>query len=339
VKLSILIPVYNVEDYLGECVHSILSQAADLDIEIILLDDCSTDNSRQLCVQFCEKYPDKIRFLIHEKNSGLSAARNSLLDAASGEYIWFLDSDDYLLPGSLLQLQKILASCQPDLVICDYRKNRLIKKKAFKGRGGKLEMDRHKLVAGVFRHQKMYSWNKISRRGLWGKDLRFPVGKTFEDIATTPQLLLRCVSFYYVPESWLFYRTRPNSIMTSVSRTKGFFDAEKHDDMASAMCNIKSLLQSELSPPSAEVEFYASHFIAKEFVKLAERFDKAENNPASACGEGSAKLNDYFEKMQNASPIAFDKMLQKYAKRLNIYRFVSLYKVLRRVRNETANDR
>jgi glycosyltransferase involved in cell wall biosynthesis len=337
--VSILIPVYNVEEYLNDCVQSILSQARDCNIEILLLDDCSTDTSREICLELCVLYPDRIRLLSHDQNSGLSAARNSLLEASRGEYLWFIDSDDYLLPGTLQKLMTIIASQSPDLILCDYEKRRFLKKKTFPGSGRKLQDDKVQLISGVFQHRKMYAWSRISRRSLWGSDLRFPPGRTFEDIATTPWLLLRAKTFYYVPESWVFYRRRAGSIMTSVTRTRGVFDTHKNDDMATAMIGFKPLLRDSLAGEAHQPAFYASQFVAKEFVKLADRFNTAQNSPLSLCGTKPATLRPYFEKMQEASPIDFATLSRLYLKTFRIYDFFALRRALRLVNAAVTDDR
>ena len=91
-KLSYIVPVYNVEKYIKECVESILAQTFD-DYEIILVDDASPDNSPYICDEYAGRYPDIIK-VIHKKNAGPAAARNDGLKIASGDYIWFFDSDD-----------------------------------------------------------------------------------------------------------------------------------------------------------------------------------------------------------------------------------------------------
>ena len=101
-KISIVIPVYNVREYLSGCMASVL--ANDLsDCEIILVDDGATDDSGTLCDEFAAAHPDRIR-VIHQENGGLGAARNTGLEAAEGEYLLFLDSDDSLAPGALEEM-------------------------------------------------------------------------------------------------------------------------------------------------------------------------------------------------------------------------------------------
>ena len=112
---SIIIPVYNVKDYLEKCVESVLSQNLD-DSEIILVDDGSTDGeSGQICDRFAVRYPELIR-VIHQENGGLGAARNTGIERAVGRYLLFLDSDDYLLPGLLERMRELLAAKACDII-------------------------------------------------------------------------------------------------------------------------------------------------------------------------------------------------------------------------------
>lgn len=98
--LSVIVPVYNVEKYLQECVDSILAQDVE-DMEVILVDDGATDGSGKICNEYAEK--DKRVTVIHKENGGVSTARNAGLDIARGKYITFVDSDDYLLPNTFHQ--------------------------------------------------------------------------------------------------------------------------------------------------------------------------------------------------------------------------------------------
>lgn len=118
--LSVLIPVYNVEAYLAECVESVMAQAGE-GVEVLLLDDGSPDGSWALMQALSGRWPGRLWLLQHERNGGLSAARNTLIDAAQGEYLWFLDSDDKLLPGAIDALRAIVRQHAPDLVLCDFR--------------------------------------------------------------------------------------------------------------------------------------------------------------------------------------------------------------------------
>ncbi len=104
-KVSIIIPIYNVSDYVERCLHSVMEQSYQ-DIECILVDDCTPDDSIEKCQRMIDKYCGSIQFKIfhHEQNRGLSAARNTGMDAANGEYIFFLDSDDDIYPNCIKSL-------------------------------------------------------------------------------------------------------------------------------------------------------------------------------------------------------------------------------------------
>ena len=225
--LSILIPVYNVQDYLRACLDSILSQA-DAGVEIIALNDVSTDQSGQLLQSIKNTSTQPIIILEHEKNSGLSASRNTMLDVATGDYIWFLDSDDIICPNAINSLRNITRSHNPDLVICDFfmlREHTKLKhklrgelhRKTFGGVQAQLCRDKNALFFNLYTSAQLHIWSKIAKRSLWGNDLRFPVGLLMEDQFTTPRLFLRANTYYYCPEVWVGHRQRPGSILSTPS--------------------------------------------------------------------------------------------------------------------------
>ena len=230
--LSVLVPVYNVQPYLRECLASVIEQlGGDTGVEILVLDDRSTDGSWTLLEELARHWPGRLQLLRHERNAGLSAARNTMIDAAQGEYLWFLDSDDKLLPGSVARLRTIVQAHAPDVVLCDFAvwrererfKHRLRgerHRRSFRGVASRLEHDHCALLAGMLSTGELHAWSKISRRTLWGDGLRFPVGRHFEDMATMPLMALRARSFYYEPRPWVAYRQRAGSILASMSVPK-----------------------------------------------------------------------------------------------------------------------
>lgn len=117
-KLSYIVPVYKVEKYLEECVESILSQTMD-DYEIILVDDGSPDNCPAMCDAYAEKYPEKIR-VVHKQNGGLASARNAGLKVAQGDYIFFLDSDDYLSGDKVKEIYQKAVDFDADVLQTSY---------------------------------------------------------------------------------------------------------------------------------------------------------------------------------------------------------------------------
>ena len=212
-KFSIVIPVYNVENYLMECVNSILNQTFD-DYEILLIDDGSTDKSGTICDEIAYQN-DKIK-VIHKKNGGLSSARNEGIRQASGEYIIFLDSDDYWNDyNALYKFAKLLDENNSDVLIfgmkkyfedidkyekCSYKKNN------FDNLTDMIKQEKFKASAN----------NKIVKlKFIKEKKILFPINKLSEDITWCMYLIDKCEKFFYFDEKIYVYRQRNGSITHS----------------------------------------------------------------------------------------------------------------------------
>jgi glycosyltransferase involved in cell wall biosynthesis len=317
--LSILLPVYNVEAYLAECVTSIMQQVGDdIGVQIVIVDDASSDGSWAVAARLRDQYPQWVKLIGLDVNHGVSTARNRLIAEAEGAHIWFVDSDDYLLPGAISGLRTILAEHNPDLILCDYRRNHFVKRRSFYGPTRQISCDIGQLVTGVFKSRKMYSWIKISRRSMWDDGLRFPVGRIFEDIATTPWLLLRARNYYYVPSPWIFYRRRAGSIIHSFNLKTATFNAQKNRDLAQGLAGFKVALDAQLGGPKPEAEYYISDFCANQFAKTGLRFARSKDNSSPL------ELKYYWELFESCSPIPFDRLTIEYLKRLRFVRYVLL---------------
>lgn len=227
--LSVLVPVYKVEPYLAPCVESVLNQA-DEGIEIVLLDDASPDRSGEIARNLQQAHPTHIRVHAHARNRGLSAARNSLLEQARGDYVWFLDSDDFLLPGAIASVRAAIIRDRPDLILCDFKvvrdntrfKHRLRgehHKRTFDGPSGRCLDDRPQLITGLLSARQLHSWSKIARREIWQR-ARFPEGRTFEDIPVIPALVANSHRFVHINQALLGYRQRADSILATLNNTR-----------------------------------------------------------------------------------------------------------------------
>ena len=214
--ISIIVPVYNTEEYLQQCIDSILEQTYST-LEIILVDDGSTDLSGSICDIYATK--DSRIKVIHKKNCGLSAARNTGLDTASGDYICFVDSDDYIDTKLCERIVNILSETCVDIVAFDIA---LVDEK---GKDiGSIESS-HGLFADkkvalrelLSNHLNNYAWNKVYKRCVFD-DVRYPVGYTWEDLGTTYKLLLNANSIFCTPEKLYYYRQRKGSIIHSITR-------------------------------------------------------------------------------------------------------------------------
>ncbi|MBD5524287.1 MAG: glycosyltransferase [Lachnospiraceae bacterium] len=247
--VSIIVPVYQVKDYVGECVESLLRQIY-TNLEILLVDDGSTDGSGEICDEYARR-DNRIR-VIHHENQGLSAARNAGLDRAMGEYVAFVDSDDAVLPVFIETLYDLAERYQADIAVCAYGRGEI------KGTGTQIENDIR--VANPFRDKKAggtvdrydYSkydgsvtevcmtssqmlrqwhgrykkwetvaWNKLYRkRILDGTDdsdaIRFPIGRRHEDVLTSHLIVANAGRIALTTQKLYMYRTREDSITTQV---------------------------------------------------------------------------------------------------------------------------
>ncbi len=227
--ITVIVPVYNVEAYLPRCVESIIKQTYH-NIEIILVDDGSTDNSGSLCDEFAKK--DKRILVIHQKNAGISAARNSALDLAKGEYIAFIDSDDYISEHMISTLYEKLEQTKADMAICNYHKWLENEEKLLKS---KLSID-DKVVTKEEAFEFLFceelsvfmpvAWNKLYRRKLW-QELRYPKGRCHEDEYVIHHVLEGCSRVAIVPEEMYYYRIRSGSIMATraISASRDFVNS------------------------------------------------------------------------------------------------------------------
>lgn len=229
-KISIIVPVYNVERYINRCIDSILKQTYD-NFELILIDDGSPDN----CGQICEDYTkiDSRVQCIHQKNAGLSGARNAGLKIATGDYICFVDSDDAIHEDYLRVLVDTIESQHADVAVCDridvYDDN------LHEHDIGKLtvtEFNKQTAMRQLVKNQILYQtvWDKLYRREAIG-DLRFPVGKLHEDEFFTWKVLLKCEIIAVSDAPLYYYFHRSGSIMETFSPKRlDFFEAryERH---------------------------------------------------------------------------------------------------------------
>lgn len=218
-KLSIIIPVYNVAKHLDRCIGSVIAQALD-DYEILLIDDGSTDGSSDLCDEWQRRYPHIITTL-HQANRGLSAARNTGLDKAQGEYVTFIDSDDELSPHTLPTNIAYLAS-HPDIDMLEYP----IEVHADSPLAYRVTFDDETPAADIFTdwvqrqgYRHCYACNKIYRAALW-HTVRFPMGEYFEDTAVMPHIIRHCRSIHYSGQGCYRYIMHEGSITTSYTYAK-----------------------------------------------------------------------------------------------------------------------
>lgn len=209
--ISIIVPIYKVESYLDECVTSIVNQTY-RNIQIILVDDGSPDRCGKICDDWMLK--DKRITVIHKENGGLSDARNAGLEKATGDYIAFVDSDDWIEPQMYELMLSVMEKENADLVACgiidSYEDKEVIHSSAYCV--GKAQTFLRMIYCDTI--FPVASWNKLYRKRLF-ENIRFPKGKICEDAFTTYLLVDSANKIVQIPEALYHYRIREGSIMTT----------------------------------------------------------------------------------------------------------------------------
>ena len=227
-QLSIIVPVYNAERYLKASVNSILSQTFS-DFELILVDDGSADKSGFICNELAGS-DNRIRVL-HKENSGVSDARNAGLDAAVGDYIGWVDSDDIIEPDMFEKLMHTALTENADIVQCEHDRVDKIadEHKAFTYRkiSSRELIDTQYTLSSGRKTNFLALWSKVFRRELFA-GLRFPSGRTHEDHALMCRIVMNAKSIFVSEQVLYHYIKRDGSIITG-------FSPKKYRDIAAAL--------------------------------------------------------------------------------------------------------
>jgi len=218
-KVSIIVPVYNVENYLAKCLDSLLKQTHQ-NIEILVVNDGSKDNSEQIIQNYAQQYPEKIKSFSKE-NGGLSDARNFGIDRVTGDYIGFVDSDDYVTETMFEEMVNLAEKHQSKMVICNIQKvdqhgNVTQKLTQIPNMPEKIDLEKN---FSIFSDLSYFACNKLFKKELFDQK-RFKKGAHFEDIQLIPQLLLECERVAQTQNFHYQYLERTDSI-TKTHTEKG----------------------------------------------------------------------------------------------------------------------
>jgi glycosyltransferase involved in cell wall biosynthesis len=245
-KVSIIVPVYNVENYLAKCLNSLIDQTHQ-NIEILVVNDGSKDNSEKIIQDYAQKYPEKIKPFAKE-NGGLSDARNFGIDQATGDYIGFVDSDDYVTPTMFEEMTALAEKHQSKMVICNIQKvdqngNVTQKLTQIPNMPEKIDLEKN---FSIFSDLSYFACNKLFKKELFeGK--RFKKGVHFEDIQLIPQLLLECETIAQTQNYHYQYLERTDSI-TKTHNEKGL-------DILKAVRDVEEFFeQSQYSKKAKELK-------------------------------------------------------------------------------------
>ena len=262
-KVSVIVPIYNVEKYLPKCLDSLINQTLD-DIEIILVNDGSTDNSGNIAKEYKAKYNDKFIYL-EKENGGLSDARNFGIPYAKGEYIAFLDSDDYIEEDAYEKMYEKVKKEDADYIECDfiweYPNKQIIDKR--------IEyIDKKDMVAKV----RDVAWNKLIKRELIIKNnITFPKGLRYEDIEFTYKLIPFLQKVSYIDKPFVHYVQRNNSIANVQN--------EKTADIFIILDNVEKYYKEKnlYDEYKEQIEYnYARYLLCSSLKRMCKVGDKAK---------------------------------------------------------------
>lgn len=216
IKVSVVVPVYNAENYLGKCVESLLQQTLD-EIEILLIDDGSTDDSLKICRSFQER--DNKVVVFHKPNGGVSSARQFGIEHAHGEYIIHADSDDWVAPNMLEEMYAYAKSHQADLVIADYYRDTPKGSNLISQKPTNVD-DNNAIILDFSKHLFGATWNKLIRASaIVESKVSFPKDVNYcEDLLFFFSLLLHPIKCVYLSKAFYHYNQVENSITTNFTK-------------------------------------------------------------------------------------------------------------------------
>lgn len=314
ILVSIIIPVYNTEKYLNKCLYSLVNQTLS-DIEILIINDGSPDNSQQIIEEYVKKYTNKV-FSYQKENGGLGSARNFGLEFVKGEYIGFIDSDDYVKPDMFEKMYNKAKAENADLVICEFdfvdEIGNYITSTQINGYKDLLITDK----CYAHKYGRTEAFNKLYHRDLFfNSGIRYPKG-WFEDFGTTPLLIEAANKIAYVNEPQMYYVQRNGSIMSQTKQfTDKYFDTLR---MTEIIIKNKNIFQPE------NYKFYMQqvapvHFFLKYFLSILKiKNEKKKVEIIKKWGEELNRLVPYWYKsiaIKNKlrSMTIFKRLVMKFA--------------------------
>lgn len=322
-KVSVIVPVYNTEPYLRRCLDALVNQTLE-DIEIVVVNDGSTDHSLDILQEYEKRYPSKIKLLTKE-NGGQATARNMGIRCCTGEYIGFADSDDYVDTYMYEKMYSLAKQKDADLVECHYHylqetEGKLIE---LKTRGNIREYKNQK---DMFIDPQVSPWNKLYRReALTESGITFPEGLIYEDTAFYIKTISAIKRTVYLDEHLVYYFLRGNSTMNANKSRKvadifavlqDILDYYRSHQLYEEYANeleyfcVKILLCSSLSRIGRVVDKdLENQLLDKTFAMIQENFPQYKNNPYFA-----GKIGIYIKMMNRTISKPVGRLLGKIMK-------------------------
>ena len=228
-KVSVIVPIFKVEQYIEHCVRALMEQTLQ-EVEFLFVDDASPDSSMEIVKRVVSEYNRTVRFLVHEKNKGLPAARNTGLEAATGEYIYHCDSDDWPERTLLEKLVTAAESTDADFAYCDFYlsfpdKERYMHQPSYSDSMEALEKG---FLAGMMKYNV---WNKLVSRNIYNdNEVRFPEGLTNGEDLLMVKILRMANRVVHVPEALYHYNRTNENAITKTHSEKHFSDIKANTD-------------------------------------------------------------------------------------------------------------
>lgn len=253
IKVSIIVPAYNVEGYIEDCLNSLVNQTLK-EIEIIVVNDESTDSTPQIIEKYAQK--DSRIKIISQKNQGLSGARNSGLKIATGEYIGFVDSDDYVDLDYFEKLYNTAKEYDADMTVASILKHKKDFLK-YNAKYSKLiceeKLDKKIKLCQDKKKRYFYVWNKLCRHDLLeNHNQEFPLGRVFEDVVFTTKNIYNSNKIVSVPDIKYHYIERAGSIVKSKLSEK------KINDRRTAYCELQDFAKEKGFKLPERLNYYES---------------------------------------------------------------------------------
>ncbi|MEC5643134.1 glycosyltransferase family 2 protein [Citrobacter koseri] len=261
--LSVIIPCYNCQDYIYECLQSVCSQVDD-SVEIIVINDGSTDNSLKEIESFIEKTPQTVR-LISQENQGISIARNNGIEASSGKYIALLDGDDLWAPSFWGKIRPVIENNEADLIEFNikvfYEYDNKMKIPSITSSDGHFKINSISDLRETFLRSQWYAWARIYKKDLFN-ELKFPAGRRYEDVALLPTIYLSAKEIHRITDELVLYRIRKGSITNSTT-SMDIDDIIYALGVFKELANDKTKDEIEIISPSVYITYNLARKISK----------------------------------------------------------------------------
>lgn len=310
--VSVIVPIYNVEDYLKECITSLVNQTYK-HLEILLIDDGSTDNSGKMADKIAGS-DDRIK-VIHQKNGGLSAARNTGIENCKGDYICFVDSDDYVKKSYVEELLNACIENKTDMAICMFFGVQNGKELFSESDGSSEIITPKQACMRTLDNPYIVSWNKIYKRDIFD-DIRFPEGRLHEDVATTYKCYWKSNRIVVINKELYGYRVNDSGIM----RTK--YSSKRYDELKAVREAINFFSDKD--------EDVCKKYYLMFFIRSISHLRRTAMNPQLK--------KEYYKKLQKDAINIADVYKNKYGNSMKLRRLIfgiyhpSLYKQIMKLR-------